>query len=258
MISKDKDSDDDVQIFVGVAGQKLQTRLRMDAVYFEAATAAFERSRTRGLLARKASATKRLSELKSRKKELWARCRDQSNPEWLQLLSDFDGVHHMLEQAHAPLINEYSSCHILCASSLEAHINIVATSCLDNAQAYCFIRHENIRDKWALLPELLGNAKWNKGDRGFQKFDELIETRNELCHFKADSDVLVLGEVRFLEKLRLTEKDCQESLKTVKEMILDLSTKTGNDVPKWTTESGSSPFEAFASIDLDQLGLKSK
>jgi hypothetical protein len=149
------------------------------------------------------------------------------------LYIEMEGFDKVLGKLYAPLLKDVAVVHILCSSSLEAHINKVAEETLTEDD-YRDFEKLNIRNKWRDLPARLGFSGFDVGRQPFQGFSKMIDYRNDLIHYKGNKEEWVHGTVpRFISMLGLTLEDSRKSLKAVAEMIRVFSIQRGLIVPVW-------------------------
>jgi len=145
--------------------------------------------------------------------------------------------------------------HILCATSLEAHINIRAKETLKGRFFRDFERI-SLEAKWLFLPKLLGIAGFEPGAEPFQSFARLIKHGNEIVHYKGRKEEWNRqgGVPSFLEKLGFTLEAAENSLDCVRNMITALANQLHQETPRWLhiEEDGyfGSEFELHFRRDL--------
>jgi hypothetical protein len=89
-----------------------------------------------------------------------------------------------VQLAATELIRTVATAHMLCAASLEAHINIRAENLL-GGKDYEEFDKLSIAGKWLFYPILKGvTGRFDPGAQPFQKFQILIKRRNDLVHYK--------------------------------------------------------------------------
>jgi len=152
-----------------------------------------------------------------------------------------------VELATTELIRTVATAHMLCAASLEAHINIRAENLLKRRDFEEFDKL-SIAGKWLFYPILKGVAgRFDPGAQPFQKFPILIKRRNALVHYKEKK-----GRVKtydpyevpsFVQELGLRAAAADESLSTVREMITALAKMENRDVPEWIDGDSCLAFE---------------
>lgn len=146
-------------------------------------------------------------------------------------------------EAHGPLLRELAQVHILCAASLEAHINIHAEAMLGK-RAWAGFEKMGIDAKWLFLPKIHGLAGFDVGAEPFQSFDQLIKVRNRLVHWKVHREPYDGFEepASFAKKLSLTFDSVDRSLSAVKEMVVELSKQLGEERPPFWLDSEFTHF----------------
>jgi len=154
-------------------------------------------------------------------------------------------VDHMqpdLEAAFKPCLREFAATHILCAASLESHINARAHGML-RGQVLDHFDKLSLEAKWLFLPRLTGHTIFDPGAEPFQSFSQLTKRRNLLVHFKPRRTELEIGKIpEFVGKLGLTRKTAEAVIPTTKAMIEELCRGLGESAPEWLTKT---PFDYF-------------
>jgi len=213
---------------------KWQSHLLIDAMYFHIARQAHARAR---------NCFKEIEEAR----QLWT----SLNQEFERILSNhnndahsaydelepiaiqIEGAHENIEKSYAPLLKEVAAVHILCAASLEAHINSTAR---DTFQGKILEHFEalSLEAKWLILPKLLGFSGFESGHEPFQGFFQLLKYRNKLVHYKSMREDWVYGDVpKFITKLGLTLEDSERSIRSVENMIRELARQRAIEAPYW-------------------------
>jgi hypothetical protein len=131
--------------------------------------------------------------------------------------------------------------HVLCVTSLEAHITTRAKEALGGRFFGDFERIP-LETKWLFLPKLLGVPGFDPGAEPFQSFSQLVKYRNKIIHYKARKEEWNRqgGVPSFLEKLGFTLKAAQNSLDSVKNMITELANQLKQEPPHWLLAEGGS------------------
>lgn len=136
--------------------------------------------------------------------------------------------------AYGPFLQHLATVHILCATSLEAHINMRAKETLKGRFLRDFERI-SLEAKWLFLPKLLGTSGFEPGNEPFQSFARLIKYRNGIVHYKGRKEGWNMqgGVPSFLEKLGFTLEAAENSLDCVKNMIMALANQLHQETPHW-------------------------
>jgi hypothetical protein len=161
------------------------------------------------------------------------------------LAIEMDNVEYRVGVAYGLLIEHVGAVHVLCASSLEAHINIRADRLLTGRNLKAFERLQ-LEAKWLFLPRLLGLAGFDPGIEPFQGFDRLIRLRNRLVHYKPEREEWFGGTARppaFLADLGLTLEAADDSLKSVQGMVSDLAKQLGDTELSWLDSDSTNFFK---------------
>jgi hypothetical protein len=146
-------------------------------------------------------------------------------------------------EAHGPVLREFAQAHILCAASLEAHINIRAEMLLQK-RAWVAFERLAVDAKWLFLPRLRGLPGFDVGAEPFQSFERLVKIRNRLVHYKLHKESYHGFEApeSFAQQLSLTFDSVDESLKAVKGMVCELAKQLGEQGEPWWLDSEWSHF----------------
>jgi len=215
------------------------TTLLIDAMYFHAAKNCCEAAMIslKGI----GKARKAFADLRSEEAEILERydgdslkAYDDLEPIYIQM----EGAEHGIGAAYGPYFQNIALTHILCATAAEAHINIIAKGRLEGKFRENFEKI-SIEGKWLFLPRILGNTTFDQGAEPFQSFSKLIKYRNELVHYKGRKESwegFEQGMPKFLDKLGLSLRKARKSIKTVKEMILEISKMINQEPPYWLRE----------------------
>ncbi|MFX1521792.1 MAG: hypothetical protein ACFFCD_17945, partial [Promethearchaeota archaeon] len=157
-----------------------------------------------------------------------------------------DGMHTDLEIAYKPYLEHIALTHILCASSLEAHINLRAKDLLAG-QNYNHFDRLTLEGKWLFYPKLIGAPGFNAGEEPFQSLSKLVKNRNALIHFKGKKEEWKMGEMpSFIRKLYLDLENAEKSINAVKGMVKALATQLKEDEPDWIEGEPLSYFTFFS------------
>jgi len=159
---------------------------------------------------------------------------DSSYNEHERLAITMESQEYEIGLAYGPFLQYLATVHILCATSLEAHINIRAKETLKGRFFRDFERI-SLEAKWLFLPKLLGIAGFEPGTEPFQGFARLIKYRNEIVHYKGRKEEWNRqgGVPSFLEKLGFTLAAAENSLDCVRNMITTLANQLDQATPHW-------------------------
>jgi hypothetical protein len=215
------------------------TSLLIDAMYFHAAKESCKAAKVS--LKGVGKARKAFADLRNKEAEIldqyvgdsW-KAYDDLEPIYIQMESAEYGI----GAAYGPYFQNIALAHILCATSAEAHINLIAKGHLKGKFRDNFERI-SIEGKWLFLPEILGKTTFDQGSEPFQSFSEMVKYRNELVHYKGRKESwgsIEQGMPKFLDKLGLSLRKARKSLRTVREMILEISKMINRKPPYWLRE----------------------
>lgn len=137
--------------------------------------------------------------------------------------------------AYGPYLQALAITHILCAASLESHINIRAKELLDGKAQHHFerISHEA---KWLFLPHLIGLSGFDPGQQPYQGFSKLITIRNKLIHYQFRKEKWRIRDSvvpTFIDELGLSETAATASIETVRGMVRKLAEQLSEEEPFW-------------------------
>ncbi|MCK4789844.1 MAG: hypothetical protein KAV87_39255 [Desulfobacteraceae bacterium] len=215
------------------------TTLLIDAMYFHSAKSCCEAAKMslKGI----GKARKAFADLRNEEAEILDRydgdswkAYDDLEPIYIQM----DGAEHDIGAAYGPYFQNIALTHILCATTAEAHINLIAKGRLKGKFRDNFEKI-SIEGKWLFLPKILGKTTFNQGSEPFQSFGKLIKYRNELVHYngrKESWESFEQSMPKFLDKLGLSLRKARKSIRTVREMILKLSKMIDEEPPYWLRE----------------------
>ena len=222
-----------------VAPPSIRTTLLIDAMYFHAANQSYDQAlRHQKGIEKAERVTSRLNERRDRilatyENDHWE-AYDDLEPIYIQM----ESADYGLGMAYGPFLQSLASVHILCAASLESHINTSGREHLSQKHFELFERF-SLEAKWITFPKLLGLAGFDPGTEPFQGFSRLVRFRNVLIHYKGRiEDWQPPGVPSFLNELGLTETDARRSLETVKGIITKLAKQFGEDEPFWLRHKG--------------------
>ncbi|MBL7190037.1 MAG: hypothetical protein ISS70_27230 [Phycisphaerae bacterium] len=160
------------------------TTLSIDAMYFHSAKSCCEFAKTS--LKAIGKARKAFAHLRDEEAGILAqydgdsrKAYDDLEPIYIQM----DRAEYDIGAAYGPYFQNIALTHILCATALEAYINLTAKGRLEGKFGDNFERL-SIEAKWLFLPRILGKTTFNQGSEPFQSFGKLIRYRNELVHYK--------------------------------------------------------------------------
>ena len=214
-----------------------ETYLQIDAMYFHAARKAHARAEAKLPEIRKAedywkSLDQEYDNIISKHDDDIASAYDEFEPIAIQM----EGAHYEIGEAHAPLLKEIAVVHILCAATLEAHVNSVAKEMLRGKEQDLFERL-SLEAKWLFLPRVLGFAGFDPVCEPFQSFSILLGYRNDLIHYKELREKWVYGSVpQFINRLGLTVEDSRKSIAAVVGMVRELAQQRKTEPPCWLRE----------------------
>ena len=212
------------------------TTLLVDAMYFHAGRKCYEAAKQ--ALKRIDKSRKYFEKLRNKEAIIIERydndiieAYDKLEPLYIQM----EGAEYRIGAAYGPYLQNIAITHILCATSLEAHINNIAKGRLKGKFGDIFEKI-SLEGKWLFLPKVLGKMTFNQGSEPFQSFSKLIKYRNQLIHYKGRSEKwegFEYEEPKFLEKLGLSLTEATNSLITVKKMVIEIARLINIDPPHW-------------------------
>ncbi len=212
------------------------TTLLIDAMYFHVAKQSYVAAKRslKGI----GKAIKIFADLRAKEADIKERYADdimEAYNELEPIYIQMEDAEYGIGAAYGPYLQNVAITHIFCATALEAHINGIAKGRLTGKFKEIFEKI-SLEGKWLFLPKILGKMSFDQGSEPFQSFLRLIKYRNELIHYKGRKDEwegFEYGEPKFFEKLGLSLTVAKNSLKTVREMILELSKNMKIDPPHW-------------------------
>jgi hypothetical protein len=223
------------------------TMFSVDAMFYSAARKARERADRAVAAIRRAekkvfTCQMKMARIRERAEERGEdayRYYDEFEPLAIQM----ESLEASVVEAHGPVLRELAQAHILCAASLEAHINIRAENLLSK-RSWTAFEKMGIDAKWLCLPKLQDLAGFDVGAQPFQGFDRLIKIRNRLVHWKDHKEPYHGFEDpdSFAQKLSLTFDSVDESVGAVKGMVSELSKQLGEERAPWWLDSEFSHF----------------
>ena len=99
--------------------------------------------------------------------------------------------------------------------------------------------HPGLENKWCDITKRICGRTFNRGEQPFQDFNELLELRNYILHYKATSVPPVPSPRKDIsgyvtsERAKLTSQTAQEAVKSMKEMIKEFHDLTKQKLPNW-------------------------
>lgn len=215
------------------------TTLSIDAMYFHSAKGCYKVAKVS--LKDIGKARKAFANLRNEEADILGRydgdsykAYDELEPIYIQM----DGAEYNIGAAYGPYLQNIALTHILCATALETHVNLIAKGHLKGKFKDNFEKI-SIEGKWLFLPIIIGKPTFNQGAEPFQSFGKLIKYRNELVHYKGRREswsTFEEGVPKFLDKLGLSLRKARRSIWAVREMILELSKKIDEEPPYWLRE----------------------
>lgn len=215
------------------------TTLLIDAMYFHSARGCCDVAKIslKGI----GKARKEFADLRNEEADILDRydgdswkAYDDLEPIYIQM----ESAEYNIGAAYGPYLQNIVLNHILCATALEAHINLIAKRRLKGKFRDNFGKI-SIEGKWLFLPKILGKTTFDQGAEPFQSFGKMIRYRNELVHYKGRKESWAdfeKGMPKFLDKLGLSLRKARRSIWAVREMILKLSKMIGEEPPYWLRE----------------------
>ncbi len=210
------------------------TRLAIDAMYFHAARQSFEY--TLAAQSRVTRASRRHDELRERAAGILQRYKgdhyrayDELEPVYIQM----EGTAYKIGAAMGPVLRAFAITHILCAATLESHINSQAEEFLRGFHFKKFSKMD-LETKWLVFPRLMGLESFDPGAEPFQGFTQLVRFRNLLVHYRTHSEPWAdPGVPGFLRDLGLTKDAAAKSIESVKGMVAKLAGTLKQKAPFW-------------------------
>ena len=215
------------------------TTLLIDAMYFHAAKIAYATAKKS--LIGIGKARKAFSDLRYEETEILDRYNgdsyrayDELEPVYIQM----ENAEYGIGAAYGPYFQNIALTHILCTTTAEAHINLIAKVHLEGKFRKIFEKI-SVEGKWLFLPKIIGDTTFDQGTEPFQSFSGLIKYRNELVHYKGIKESwesLEKGMPTFLDKLGLSLRRARKSIQAVRDMIQELSRMINKEPPYWLRE----------------------
>ena len=220
---------------IKVTSTSFMVSLSVDAMYFHAAWEAHERALT-AVAAIEKSKKYFKNLVKSEEKILKKYKKDslRSYEELEPVYIEMQNAQYSIGESYGPYLQSIATTHILCAASLEAYINAKAKDILTGARLKDQFEKISLEAKWLFLPKILGLKGFEPGKQPFQAFSKLIKLRNELVHYKCHKEEWdFYNPPNFLDKLGLNLEFSSKSLLCVRNMVVDLTSQIGIEVPIW-------------------------
>jgi hypothetical protein len=232
----------------------VQVNFETDALYFTEAVR--QSAQLPPLEAGYAEKRRQTEDLNSKIREIEARhdgdsaaAYDDAEGYVIQLV---DSVFVELDHAARPLAGASAAIQILCAASLEAHINIRAAATLSGA-LYKEFERTSLGGKWLLYPALHKLAGLDAGTAVLGGVQALVKRRNALAHPKRERTEGSLGfqTPDFLERGGLTGEDARGAVAAARAAVSALADAEGRSQPAWL--NGHGPWSLF-SHEWDRTG----
>ncbi len=146
--------------------------------------------------------------------------------------------------AATDLIREVAVIHMLCAASVEAHINMRAEQALVGRKFEEFDKLA-ITGKWLFYPSLVSKPTFDPGQQPFQGLQTLVKRRNALMHYKVKRAKVSHGYILppLIDQLGLRARDAKESIETVKKLVVALANFEQFEEPEWVTSRSWSALD---------------
>jgi hypothetical protein len=148
--------------------------------------------------------------------------------------------------AATELIRTVATVHILCATCLEAHINIRAERTLTGKHFDEFDKL-SLSGKWLFYSALIGGKCLDPGRQPFQSFQRLVKFRNALVHYRVKSGRSKTYDPYdvppFVKELGLRSEAAVDSVSIVREMVAELAKIESREVPEWIAADHGSAFD---------------
>jgi hypothetical protein len=171
----------------------------------------------------------------------------QTEAKYENRLDAYDEVEHLVTKLDrdwenfVPVARDLASAAasviIMCATCLEAHINIHAQSTLSTRE---FLEFDSLSltGKWLLYPKIAGKGKFDAGSEPIQSIHRLATARNRLVHYKMRKEKRQFGyEIPgFLNELQLDAKFSREAVETVELAVQRLAAIEGRSSPEWFSD----------------------
>ena len=151
------------------------------------------------------------------------------------LFPQLEGAEYKIGAAYGPFIQNIVITHVLCTACAEAHINMHAKN---NFHGKVFESFDKLtlEGKWLILPQLVGNSKFDPGKEPFQSFSKMIKYRNKLVHYKGikeEWDLRNKGIPKFLDDLGITLAKAKKSIITIRKLFIAFAELIDASPPYW-------------------------
>ena len=176
---------------------------------------------------------------------------DATYDEHEQLAIIMENREYEIGSAYGPFLQHLATVHILCVTSLEAHINIRAKETLEGRFFEDFER-KSLKNKWLFLPRHLGVPGFDPGAEPFRSLSRLVKCRNSIVHYKGRKEEWNRegGVPTFLKVLGFTIEATEDSLNCVKSMIAALANQLHQEPPHWLYMEDGGYFESEFELDI--------
>lgn len=150
-----------------------------------------------------------------------------------------------LGKQYCPLLKNLVLTHVLCACSLEAHINLLADRYLENGQKEEFERIP-LAAKWLFLPRICGYTEIEAPDPLYLGLLQLVARRNMFAHFKQPFHPIDMeAPVAFLEQFGLTLEAAARSVDLTEALIKTIDKNFGIQGSDYWIESEEHTYFAY-------------
>jgi hypothetical protein len=122
------------------------------------------------------------------------------------------------------LIRGVAVIHMLCAASVEAHINMRAEQTIHGKHWEEFDKLA-VTGKWLFYPTLVSRQSFNPGTQPFQGLQTLIKRRNALMHYKVKRAKVRTAYILppLVDQLGLRAADAKDSIQIVAKLVAELA-----------------------------------
>lgn len=144
------------------------------------------------------------------------------------------------------LIRGVAVIHMLCAASVEAHINMRAEQTIRGKHWEEFDKLA-VTGKWLFYPTLVSCQALNPGVQPFQGLHTLIKRRNALMHYKVKRARVKTAYILppLVDQLGLRATDAQDSLQIVSSLVSELAKLEQRQKPEWIAD------KFFSVLDME-------
>lgn len=169
--------------------------------------------------------------------------REDAYDETEHLIVQLSGYWDECQTISSRLIRGTSTIHMLCASCLEAHINIRAQARLHTNDFSAFDKL-SLYGKWLFYPKIIRISCFDAGKEPLQGLARLVKIRNQLVHFKGMKSYHDFGLQlpNFIAQLDLRWEAAEKSLITTRELVSQLAQFEQDDSPEWLSDGWESAF----------------